>query len=232
VGLRSFRHWPPNNASTDAAFHPRRGQGRPRPQPAVTDAGHLLGHLARGLRPAPPRPPHALAMAMHSRPASRQHRHRLSPAAATRLDPLATSPATRPTGQLTRTRPPPSSTGLSANAAATANSPHRAHSSAATVSRGTASNSYTERAASRTPIGRALWKSCRAAAAPPRSRAARRCRPGSRHAWGISKGGDPSTPVKCVTSKPVRRLLGSLRGQDRDQCPVCPGHPGPGSLAA
>jgi hypothetical protein len=50
-------------------------------------------------------PPHALAVAMHIRPASRHLRHRLSPAAATRLDPLATSPATRPTGQLTRTRP-------------------------------------------------------------------------------------------------------------------------------
>jgi hypothetical protein len=138
VGLRSFRHWPPNNASTDAAFHPRRGQGRPRPQPAVTDAGHLLGHLARGLRPAPPRPPHALAVAMHN---SAGQPTPPAPAIAGRghpPDPLATSPATRPTGQLTGTRPPPGATGLSANA--TANSPHRGQTSAATASGGTASN--------------------------------------------------------------------------------------------
>jgi hypothetical protein len=41
-------------------------QARALQQPAVTDAGHLLGHLAGRMRPAAPRPPHALAVARHT----------------------------------------------------------------------------------------------------------------------------------------------------------------------
>jgi hypothetical protein len=64
--------------------------------------------------------------------------------------------AHRPTHPHPATRP--GATGLSANAAATANSPYRAHNSAATASGDTPSDSHTERAASSTPIARAVEK--------------------------------------------------------------------------
>jgi putative transposase len=99
------------------------------------------------------------------------------------------------TGQLARTRPPPDATGVSTNAAATATSPHRAHS---VGGHGhwphRQQQPHRARGEQHPDTAGAVENLAAATAAPPRSRTARRPRPGSRACLENLQGRRPEHP--------------------------------------